>query len=87
MVAFGSSKLPSTESGLQQPTAISTLYRNTSDAAQMCLPPTQAAMDVIPGFGSVIKGAIGAILGTLQLVDVIQAHSRTVLLATLTSPS
>ncbi|KAF8452438.1 hypothetical protein L210DRAFT_790515, partial [Boletus edulis BED1] len=43
--------------------------RNTSDAAQTFLPPVQAIADVIPGVGSIIKGAIGGILSILQLVD------------------
>ncbi|KAG6382142.1 hypothetical protein JVT61DRAFT_785 [Boletus reticuloceps] len=47
----------------------STIYRNTSDTAQTCLPSLQAAADVIPGVGSIIKGTIGGILSILQLVD------------------
>ncbi|KAF8547928.1 hypothetical protein OG21DRAFT_827857 [Imleria badia] len=50
-------------------TTISTIYRNTSDAAQTFLPPIQAVADVVPGIGGVIKGVIGGMLSMLQLVD------------------
>ncbi|KAF8559329.1 hypothetical protein OG21DRAFT_1503228 [Imleria badia] len=48
-------------------TITSTIYRNTSDAAQTFL--SQVVADVIPGVGSIIKGAIGGILSSLQLVN------------------
>lgn len=56
----------------QEQTVISAIYRNTSDAAQTFLPPVQAVADMIPGVGGIIKGAIGGILSSLQLVDVSQ---------------
>lgn len=59
----------------------STIYRNTSDAAQTFLPPIQAVADIIPGVGGVIKGMIGGILSTLQIIDVIPSHHRVLLLA------
>jgi hypothetical protein len=52
--------------------SVVSVYRNTSDTAQAFLPPVQAVADVIPGVGGVIKGVIGGILSTLQLVDVIR---------------
>jgi hypothetical protein len=68
ILAFSPSQPPSAPSS-QESTGISTLYRNTSDAAQAFLPPVQAVADVIPGVGSIIKGAIGGTLSVLQLVD------------------
>ena len=59
---------------------VGSVYRNTSDTAQTFLPPVQAVADVIPGVGSIIKGAIGGITSVLQLVDVIRLHSRVLLL-------
>ena len=59
----------------QESTVISTIYRNTSDAAQAFLSPVQAVADIIPGIGSIIKGAIGVTLSVLQLVDVIRLRS------------
>ncbi|KAF8557477.1 hypothetical protein OG21DRAFT_1482158 [Imleria badia] len=64
ILASSSSQLPSPSSS-----RASTIYRNTSDAAQTYLPPIQAAANMIPGVGSILKGAIGGILSTLQLVD------------------
>jgi hypothetical protein len=49
--------------------SVVSVYRNTSDTAQAFLPPVQAVADVIPGVGGIIKGVIGGILSTLQLVD------------------
>ena len=63
----------------QESTAISTIYRNTSDAAQAFLPSVQAVAGVVPGVGSIINGAIGGTLSVLQLVDVIRPHSRLLL--------
>ncbi|KAF8452425.1 hypothetical protein L210DRAFT_1001782, partial [Boletus edulis BED1] len=59
----------------QEPSTISTIYRNTSDAAQTFLPPVQAVADLIPGVGGIIKGAIGGMLSILQVVDVIRPRS------------
>ena len=50
------------------------------DAAQAFLPPVKAIADIIPGVGSIIKGAIGGTLSVLQLVDVIRPLSRVSLL-------
>lgn len=55
---------------------ISTIGRNASDAAQTFLPPVQAVAGAVPCVGGIIKGVIGGLIGTLQLVDVIQLHSR-----------
>ena len=52
------------------------VYRHTSDVAQTFLPPVQAVADVIPGIGGIIKGVIGGMLSTLQLVDVIRFRYR-----------
>ena len=78
IVAFSPSQLPcitvaTTPPGLG---AVSTVYRHTSDAAQTYLPPVQAAVSLVPGVGGIIKGAIGGMLSTLQLIDVIQFRSR-----------
>lgn len=69
----------------QGPNSISTIYRNTSDAAQVFLPPVQAVADVIPGVGGIIKGVIGGMLSILQLIDVIPLHSPIFKLIVLTS--
>ena len=69
IVAFSPVQLTSVTTS-QESTATSTVYRNTSDAIQTFLPPVQAVADAIPGVGGIIKGIIGGILGTLQLVDV-----------------
>ncbi|KAF8557478.1 hypothetical protein OG21DRAFT_270398 [Imleria badia] len=52
--------------------------RMASDAAQTFLPPIQAVADMIPGVGGVIKGVIGGMLSTLQLVDVIRLLSSVI---------
>ncbi|KAF8557474.1 hypothetical protein OG21DRAFT_269881 [Imleria badia] len=77
ILAFSSSQIPCSPTGSPPE---STIYRDTSDAAQAFLPPVQAVADVIPGVGGIIKGAIGGILTTLQLVDVIQTPFRVLLL-------
>jgi hypothetical protein len=59
--------------------SVVSVYRNTSDSAQTFLPPVQAVVDVIPGVGGVIKGVIGGMLSTLQLVDVIRFRYRILL--------
>ncbi|KAN0094807.1 hypothetical protein V8E55_003094 [Tylopilus felleus] len=48
---------------------ISTIGRNASDAAQTFLPPVQAVAGAVPCVGGIIKGVIGGLIGTLQLVD------------------
>ncbi|KAF8557481.1 hypothetical protein OG21DRAFT_270479 [Imleria badia] len=79
ILTFGPPQPPQSPSSPES-TVISTIYRNTSDAAQTFLPPVQAVADVIPGVSGIIKGAIGGILSTLQLIDVIPHHSRAPLL-------
>ena len=74
VLARSSFTLPSSPSP-QESTVISTIYRNTSDAAQAFLPSVQAVADIVPGAGSIIKGAIGGTLSVLQLVDVIRLRS------------
>ena len=69
IVAFSSAQLTSVITS-QESTAISTVYRNTSDAIQAFSPLVQSVADAIPGVGGIIKGTIGGILSTLQLVDV-----------------
>ena len=56
-------------------TVASTIGRNASDAAQTFLPPIQAVADAIPGVGGIIKGVIGGMLSTLQLMDVSRLRS------------
>ena len=63
---------------LRKSTEVS-VYRNTSDVAQTFLPPVQAVADVIPGVGGIIKGVIGGMLSTLQLVDVIRFRYRVII--------
>lgn len=60
----------------QELTLASTVYRDAADAAQTFLPPVQAVADALPGVGGIIKGVIGGILNTLQLVDVSQRRLR-----------
>ena len=77
VLAFGPSQ-PRLVPILRKSTDVS-VYRHTSDVAQTFLPPVQAVADVIPGVGGIIKGVIGGILGTLQLVDVIRFRCRVLL--------
>ena len=79
ILAFSPSQLVPSALSPQESTAISTIYRNTSDAAQAFLPSVQAVAGVVPGVGSIINGAIGGTLSVLQLVDVIRPHSRLLL--------
>jgi hypothetical protein len=74
ILAFSSSQLCSVP--IPRESTVVSVYRNTSDAAQTFLPPVQAAADTIPGVGGIIKGVIGGMLGTLQLVDVIRFRYR-----------
>ena len=51
-------------------------YHNASDIVQTFLPPIQAVAGAIPVVGCIIKGVIGGMLSTLQLVDVIRFRYR-----------
>ena len=59
--------------------SVVSVCRTASDTAQTFLPPIQAVADVIPGVGGIIKGVIGGMLSTLQLVDVIRFRHRVLL--------
>ena len=72
--AFGPSKLHAVL--IPRESSVVSVYRNASDTAQAFLPPVQAAADVIPGVGGIIKGVMGGMLNTLQLVDVIRFRHR-----------
>jgi hypothetical protein len=74
ILAFSPSQLRSVP--IPRESSVVSVYRYTSDTAQTFLPPVQAVADVIPGVGGVIKGVIGGILSTLQLVDVIRFRCR-----------
>ena len=77
ILAFSPSQLRSVP--IPRESTVVSVYRNTSDIAQTFLPPVQAVADVIPGVGGLIKGAIGGMLSTLQLVDVIRFRYRVLL--------
>ena len=74
ILAFSPSQLRSAP--VPRESTVASVYRNASDTAQTFLPPVQAVADGIPGVGGVIKGVIGGMLNTLQLVDVIRFRYR-----------
>ena len=78
ILAFNPSQLPLAPiPGESESTVVSvSSYRNASDIAQTFLPPIQSVADAIPGVGGIIKGVIGGMLTTLQLVDVIRFRYR-----------
>ena len=77
ILAFSPSQLRSVP--IPRESTVVSVYRHTSDIAQTFLPPVQAVADVIPGVGGIIKGVIGGMLSTLQLVDVIRFRYRVLL--------
>ena len=74
ILAFGPSQLRAAP--IPRESSVFSVYRNTSDTAQTFLRPVQVVADVIPGVGGIIRGVIGGMLNTLQLVDVIRFHHR-----------
>ena len=75
ILAFNPSQLPLVPKSESTVVSVSS-YRYASDIAQTFLPPIQAVADAIPGVGGIIKGVIGGMLSTLQLVDVILFRYR-----------
>ena len=75
ILALNPSQLPLAPKSESTVVSVSS-YRNASDIAQTFLPPIQSVADAIPGVGCIIKGVIGGMLGTLQLVDVIRFRYR-----------